>query len=47
MKLFELTISDDSGVKTETDDDLDYLKSQKRRYENMGMVCKIVEVKNV
>ena len=27
----------------ERDDDLAYLRSQKRRYENMGMDCRIEE----
>lgn len=39
--MYELTFSDDSGVSTLIDDDLEYLKSEMRRRENMGMICSI------
>ena len=41
MTLYELTIQDDSGVFTIRDDDLEYIKSEKRRRENMGCQCSI------
>ena len=41
MTLYELMIKDDSGVFTIRDDDLEYIKSEKRRRENMGCHCSI------
>ena len=42
--LYELKITDDSGVTFLKDTDLKYLKSEKRRRENMGMKCVILRV---
>jgi hypothetical protein len=42
-KLYKLTARGDSGMTIERDDDLAYLRSQKRRYEGMGMTCRIEE----
>ena len=42
-KLYKLTARGDHGFTIERDDDLAYLWSQKRRYENMGMDCRIEE----
>jgi hypothetical protein len=38
-QLYTLIFSDDSGVYHITDDDLEYIKSEMRRRENMGMKC--------
>jgi hypothetical protein len=40
-KLYTLIFSDDSGSFHLTDDDLEYLKAEKRRRENMGYECRI------
>ena len=44
MILYLLSIQDDSGVKYLKDDDLEYLKGEKRRHESMGEICKIEKV---
>lgn len=41
MTLYKLTARGDCGMTIERDDDLAYLRSQKRRYENMGLDCRI------
>ena len=42
-KVWKLTARGDAGMTIERDTDLSYLRSQKRRYENMGMDCRIEE----
>ena len=44
MTLYELTVKDDSGTFTIKDDDLEYIKSEKRRRDNMGMQCSLKEI---
>jgi hypothetical protein len=41
MTSYKLIARGDLGMTIERDDDLEYLRSQKRRYENMGMDCRI------
>lgn len=42
-KVWKLTARGDAGMTIEWDTDLAYLRNQKRRYENMGMDCRIEE----
>jgi hypothetical protein len=42
-KVWKLTARGDAGMTIERDTDIAYLRNQKRRYENMGMDCRIEE----